>query len=136
MKEEIMTMTDKNFIDWESHVFGFGYGTGEPYIIEAFKMFFKNLEDGRIYNYERLEKKLGGTSTWFLINTLGQSDLIDYGTSSRFGWLTEKGEALKEYFDTHNKDELYEILMSRTEDYILCSPDCHQCDTPCNNPLF
>jgi hypothetical protein len=39
-------MTDKNFIDWESQVFGYGYGTGEEYTLKALQVFIEHCNPG------------------------------------------------------------------------------------------
>jgi hypothetical protein len=102
---------DKGFQEWECRTFGAGYGTGEMPIIRAIKTFFDNLENGRSYDYEKLEKALGNTVTWLLINALDRGSVIEWGTSARYGWLTCSGEMLKTYMDKKTVDELYEICM-------------------------
>lgn len=135
-------ITDKNFIDWEKHVFGYGYGTGEVYTIEVLRSFFELCSGGpgTQYDYEKLEEKLGGPSTWLLINVFGHSGIIEYGTSPRYGWLTRAGEMLKEYMLSKTFNELYELVMNDSGPQISCFPDLCQCGTeskkePCN-PLF
>ncbi len=90
-------ITDKNFVEWESHVFGFGYGTGEEHTIKALMRFFSLLENDRSYDHTVLEKEMGATVAWLLLNVFGHADIIEYGTSIRYGWLTEKGEFLRDY---------------------------------------
>jgi len=34
-------MKDKHFIDWESDIFGFGYGSGEQFTLAALKEFLQ-----------------------------------------------------------------------------------------------
>jgi len=59
-----MTETDekpieKHFADWFSHVFGFGYGTGDEHFIVALQTFMAMLgKGGRLphgYDYKELE---------------------------------------------------------------------------------
>jgi hypothetical protein len=40
---EVSAVTDKHFIDWETDVFGFGYGTGEPHTLPALRLFLLDL---------------------------------------------------------------------------------------------
>lgn len=126
---------DKHFIDWESEVFGYGYGSGEEPILTCLKFFLDTLE-GRGYDFRKLEAELGKATTWFMINTLAHADIIEYGTSPRFGWLTEKGELLRDYFRGKTVDELCNILEVEEGDYIHCLNDYCNCDKPCKNPLF
>lgn len=129
-------MTDKHFIDWESNTFGFGYGTGERHTILVLKKFFINLPKEGNYDYEKLEEALGAQQFWLLLNTLCHADIIEYGTSPRFGWLSKKGKLLKEYIDSKSAIELYE-LTSVESDYIHCYPEYCNCDgKKCDNPLF
>lgn len=128
--------TDNDFFtDWENDTFGYGYGTGEVFTIKALKEFFDLLEDNHSYNYEILEKHFGGLSTWLLINILCHADILEYGTSPRFGWITKKGEWLRDFMKDKSVDDLYE-LTSKDESYYHCYPGTCNCDKPCNNPMF
>ena len=133
-------LTDKHFIDWESHYLGAGYGTGEEHVFTAFHVFFCSLKGPNgSYDHTVLEKELGPIAAWFLINFLVQANLVDYGTSSRHGWLTLKGRLLREYMMDKSIEDLCRIIDSAYGtgvDYIYCFPDCCQCETPCNNPMF
>lgn len=129
-------LTDKHFIDWEGDVFGYGYGSGEEHILRVLAKFFANLDDDRSYDYRVMESKIGTEQFWLLINVLCHSDIIDYGTSARYGWITVKGEILRDYLATKTLDELCEILYWRPIDYVECFRDICQCEIPCNNPLF
>lgn len=135
-------LTDKNFIDWFSEYLGYGYGTGEEYTIPALKGFLEACTDGRSYDHEYITEKIGGASTWFLMNVLCKTDLIEYGTSPRFGWLTERGIMLRNYVSQKSEDELYELVMVDS-DYTHCSPNYCNCGKngyeegrKCDNPLF
>ena len=127
-----MTKTlDDYWRDWEGYAFGYGYGSGEPPIIAALKKFFdlcpKDPRSGVYrYDYLILEEELTPAVAWLLINRLCQVDIISYGTSSRFGFLTTHGNALKEYVDRKSTEELCEIL-DYDEDYIRCYPDVCNC---------
>jgi len=128
-------MKDKHFIDWESHVFGFGYGTGEQYTLKALKEFLVLCEPGKNYDYQVLEKKLTPTIAWLMINILSHADIIEYGTSPRFGWLTTKGELLRKFMLHKKIDDLYEMVNVDSE-YIHCYPDYCNCEVKCENPMF
>ena len=105
MKEE------NQFSQWENRTFGAGYGTGELPILKAVKVFFDSLED-REYDYKILEKKLGDTVTWLLINAFEKQNMIEWGTSARYGWITACGEYVKDYIKDKTPEQLYEILMA------------------------
>jgi len=126
-----MTKTiEQSFIDWESHVFGFGYGTGEDHTIGALKAFFEafGVDDRpNSYDYRALEGSLGPAVTWLLINTLAHARIIEYGTSPRFAWLTAEGERLKEFVTSKSLDELVTLCTERSEDYNVCYPDACNC---------
>lgn len=104
-------MSDKEFHDWHDEMFGFGYGTGENYTISALKEFSALLRDGS-YDHERIEAAMGGTVAWLLINALCHADAIEYGTSPRYGWLTESGKAAFAYIDGKTNEEIYQVLMA------------------------
>ena len=128
-------MTDKHFRDWEKYYFGYGYGTGEDFILPALRRFFEMLEDSNShYNHQDMEKEFSGFGAWMLINFLAHCELIEYGTSPRFGWLTQKGKILRDYVLSKTPDELIEAADIK-ENY-TCFPDRCQCERPCNNPLW
>ena len=126
-----MTKTiDENFRDWESNAFGFGYGTGEEHTLAAIKKFFELCNEGsygQSYDYQKLEAALTPTVAWLLISTFGHLDIIEYGCSPRYAWLTKKGVALKEYLATKTAEELYEICTGHDESYTHCSPKYCNC---------
>lgn len=129
-------LTEKEFIDWESHVFGFGYGTGEEHTLKALKDFFRCIPMSGTYDYSILENKLGSQVAWLLINILCHCDVIEYGSSPRFGWLTEKGKLLQDFFHIHSENYLYN-LTNTDENYHHCYPDYCNCDLEkCSNRLF
>lgn len=142
-----MTKTlDQNFIDWEANAFGYGYGTGEPHIIPTLKTFMDTI--GRkdlptAYDYQNLEAVLGPAVAWLLINTLCHVDIIDYGSSPRFGWLTNQGITLKEFISTKTVAELIDLCCERDENYIICYPNSCNCgpegydpNLVCHNPFW
>ncbi len=143
-----MKTQEEYFNDWESEIFGFGYGTGEEYTIPALKRFIElfipneSRNNPSCYDYRILEKELTPTVAWLLINIFCKDDKIEYGTSPRFGWLTDKGNLLKDFINSHTVDELYEICTSKTEEYAPCYPDYCNCDDKknekdkCLNPFF
>jgi len=120
---------NENWIDWESHAFSFGYGSGEPYIIPALKKFMELVPESNNYDYKLLEKELTPVVAWLLINRLCHYtiDMLEYGTSPRCAWLTERGKALKKYMADKTSDELVELACNHTEDYTVCTPDVCNC---------
>jgi hypothetical protein len=125
-----MKTIEQYFIDWESDVFGYGYGTGEEPVLLALKNFLLLCCNGpyqHAYNYDELEKALTPTVAWLLINTLCHANILDYGTSPRYAWLTPQGEALKKFVSERTAVQLAE-LPSPGGDYIHCMPDHCNCD--------
>lgn len=121
---------EQHFVDWESAVFGFGYGTGEEFTIPALKAFMANVGREELatgYDYRVLEKALGATVAWLLINILCGADLIEYGTSPRGGWLTKQGEALKAFVDSKSERELIDLVTEFDENYVSCLTDHCNC---------
>src|ERR1700754_195307 len=121
---------EQHFADWESHAFGFGYGSGEEHIMSALKGFFAAFganDRAASYEYGKLEQSVTPAVAWLLINRLCQLDVIEYGTSPRFGWLTREGEALKAFVDSKSADELTEIAAGHDEDNPGCYPDACNC---------
>lgn len=136
---------EQSFADWEGSAFGFGYGTGEPHTIPAVRAFLRlcNRNDGaRAYNYEDLEAELGATVAWLLINTLCKHgvDIIEYGTSPRYGWLTEKGEALRKFMLSQDEETLIRLACERDDpcypDACNCGPQGYEEGRVCVNPFW
>ena len=122
------------FKDWESYVFGFGYGTGEEHVIPALKRFLGAVPTDTNYDYHTLEAACGPTVAWLLINTLCGCDIIEYGTSPRYGWLTKQGKALRNFILEASRDML---LGQISEDSTPCYPDYCNCDgDECENPFW
>lgn len=142
-----MEKIDKYFTDWENHVFGYGYGTGEEYTLKALKDFMDCMEKSKfdeeilVYDHKNLYKSLGTMCTWLMINTLNHADILEYGTSPRFGWFTKKGRKLYDYLKTKTVADLYNLTTSKEEgEYYCCYPDHCNCEElvqgKCNNPFF
>jgi len=138
-----MSKTDiEHFRDWESHNFGFGYGSGEEHVIPALRRFFELCNGGAGYSYDYtiLERELTPTVAWLLINILAghRADVIEYGTSPRYAWLDHKhGVRLKEFMLSKTNDELIKIVTAYNEDYYHCTPDYCNCDDViCHNPFW
>ena len=140
-----MKTIEDYFADWESSAFGYGYGTGEGWILPELKKFMWFV--GRdphphAYDYEVFEEKLGGPIAWLLINALCKADAIEYGTSPRYGWLTENGVRLKAFIDGKTEDSLVDLCTTHTEEYTPCYPDVCNCglryvEGPvCPNPFW
>ena len=133
---------DDYFSDWEGSAFGYGYGTGEAFTIPALKMFFSRLRENRLYEYTDLETMYGGLAAWLLINILCNEDILEYGTSPRYGWLTDKGERLRDFIQSKTGDELY-ALANRDQEYVPCYRDACNCGehgydekAVCANPFW
>ena len=109
-----MKTLEEYFIDWWNHYFGHGYGTGEVYVLPALRSFLnlcrENPPNPRMYNHERITAAIGGAATWLLIEILERADIIEYGTSPRHGWLTGKGERLRDFVTTKTDQELVDIV--------------------------
>lgn len=135
-----MKTADQQFIDWQSDIFGFGYGSGEYPIMVGLKTFMDSINEyGGVYSYVRLEQKLGALATWLLINTLAHADIIEYGTSTRFGWLTTKGDKLSAYIKDKTAEQLINIIFDGRSECTSTYCNCVTPSTPIkcpNNSLF
>lgn len=131
-------LSDKHFIDWEAHVWGYGYGTGEQYTLKALKDFFDVLHQDEYggYDYVVLEGALTPPTAWLMINILCHQDILSYGTSPRHGWLTPKGKLLRAYLSTRSVETLYELVTDPDPEQFNCFPGQCQCEVPCKNPLW
>lgn len=134
---------EQSFADWESHAFGFGYGTGEPHVLRALKTFFDAFgtdHNPNSYEYEKLEAAVTAPVAWLLINRLCQVNILEYGTSPRFAWLTPEGEALRAFVASKTVSELEEAIQEN-EDYCYpdgcnCGPNGHEHGRICYNPFW
>jgi len=115
----------EHFIDWEAHVFGLGYGTGEEFIIPALKQFLAVCDPARNggYDHQVLEGDLGPVVAWLLITALVRAGIIEYGSSPRFGWLTNEGHQLRAFTMAHSAEELVEIIVGSDCNRIPNNPD-------------
>jgi hypothetical protein len=126
-------------------VFGYGDGTGDYYFFEVLSKFFSHLysfdsinkgscynynyeslekiSTESYYNYQGLEKILTPNTAWLLINQLGNANLIEYGQSTRYGWMCDRGLFLQALFDYHVKDDLlfeyFKLSDPDNEKYLL-----------------
>lgn len=137
-----MKTAEDYFADWENHVFGFGYGTGEEHIIPALQRFLLAIPIPGTYDYRTLENAVGPEVAWLLINILCHHDLIEYGTSPRHGWLTVAGLRLQAFCDTYASEALQNMIQ-RDENYYHCAPDSCNCGPAgyeagrvCQNPFW
>lgn len=126
LQSSSMKTIDDFFADWESHVFGYGYGTGEEHVLLALKIFMDALPIDGNYDCTRLEGVCTPAVAWLLINTLCHADVIEYGTSPRFGWLTANGKALAHYVRVQTFQQLL-AAVGRNEEYVHCYPDHCNC---------
>lgn len=122
MLNSIEEIKKQQFRDWESRVFGVGYGNGELPILKVVKKIFDLLEKEicGTYDYRVLEENFGETVTWLLITTLAKGNVIEWSTSTRFGWLTSCGEHVRDFIKDKTVEELCEIVES---DEIICVCD-------------
>lgn len=137
---------EENFADWEGSVFGFGYGSGEEHVLLVLKAFFAAIGmEASLdrYDYRRLEATLTPPVAWLLINALCRADVIEYGTSPRYGWLTPQGKALAAFIEPRTAEELTCICTKHSEDYVPCYPDDCNCapsvcevGKKCQNPFW
>ncbi len=137
---ETVKTIDDYFCDWESHVFGYGYGSGEEYIIPALQKVMETIPDKGPYNYNEIEDSVGKTIAWLFINILCKHRIFEYGTSPRHAWLSRCGKELKKYL--HNK-EFDDLKLFPDEDYAHCGPDYCNCGPNgyeegriCQNPFW
>ena len=132
-----MKTIDQHFADWEGHAFGYGYGTGEQHIMPALAKFLEAVPEKGTYDYRELEIKVGPAVAWLLINILCAEDIIEYGTSPRFGWLTLEGQRLREYLLRNDICNLMGVTAPIGDGYVHCYPDnCNCVDGPCVNPFW
>jgi hypothetical protein len=136
------TISD-HFRDWEGYVFGYGYGSGEFHVLAALQRFLECVPDRGSYDYETLERELTPPVAWLLINILCHAKIIEYGTSPRFGWLTEQGQNLREYTLSMTACELAVVADNRPEHYCECTPEICNCGLEgfsakklCHNPFW
>ena len=91
-------------------IFGYNYGSGEKYIIPELRKLINLCPNNGTYDYREFESCFGGLAAWLFINILCGKDVIEYGTSPRFGWLTDKGRELKTTINAMTDDEIVESI--------------------------
>jgi hypothetical protein len=114
------------FADWEQEAFGYGYGTGEEHVLTALRDFFAAVSVARTYDHRNLEAAVTPAVAWLVINRLIQLDVIEYGTSPRFGWLTQHGDMLRAFCLNHTVEELVSFTET-DENYVHCFRDYCNC---------
>lgn len=135
---------EHHFAEWEHATFGRGYGTGEPHTLAALKAFMAAIGNDHYdhaYDHTRLEEALTPLVAWLLINTLCRANIIEYGTSPRFGWLTEEGKELRTFIASKSVDELFECCMIEDLDHCAptfcnCGPEGYSKVKLCFNPFW
>lgn len=137
---------EDHFADWFGHVFGYGYGTGDEYFIASLQTFMdtlgKNCRMATAYDFKELEDAMTAPTAWLLINTLCGADIIEYGTSPRYGWLTKQGEALQTFMDGKTADELLAATEQEDNpsscypDICNCGPDGYSEKKICHSPFW
>jgi hypothetical protein len=119
---------EQHFVDWEADAFGFSYGTGEPHILAALKTFLALTPFGQSYQFEMLEQVLTPTVAWLMINALCKCDIVEYGSSPRYGWLTEGGKQLRAFVGQRTVEELVTLVTSIDNgNYVHCGRGRKEC---------
>lgn len=121
-----MKTIEQHFADWESEVFGYGYGTGEEHVLGALKQFLSLCSKGQFshaYDHEELSAALTPVVAWLLINALCSAGTLEYGTSPRFGWLTREGEALRAFVGERTVEQLE--VASQDDDMVCYRDHCN-----------
>lgn len=120
-----MDKDKKWFILWEQEVFGYGYGTGEKHVLKALQVFLSLCPIEGCYDHEILENGFHSPGiAWLLINILCKADILEYGISTRFAWLTAKGVQLKLFIGRYTVDELAEMVnITEDENFELHAQD-------------
>ena len=139
------------FKEWFYSNFGYGYGSGEEPVLRAIRAFFGACfydnddvkEEGYPrYQYTTLEELLGQPLAWVLINKFCDDDIINYGSSSRYGWIENRGIRLKKFLEERSISELLVILFKDnerelcTEQYCYCDDNIDYVDGKCKNNVF
>ena len=131
---------DEYFCDWFSENFGYGYGTGDTHFIRVLHEFMSYTPEKGCYDYQILEFQLGAETAWLLINILARCGIIEYGTSTRYGWLDHRqGVNLRKYILSKPPVELNSVLRQRVNaSYISCMPNYCNCENgkKCENPFW
>lgn len=138
-----MKTLNEYFIDWESDAFGFGYGSGEPHVLPALQRLMALVPIEGAYDYEVLERSLSAPVAWLLLNRLHALDVFDYGSSTRYAWLTDRGKALKLFLEKYEPEVLVGMVCKRGADHNICYPTACNCGPSgyqdgvlCANPFW
>lgn len=131
-----MKTIEQYFADWEGQVFGYGYGTGEDPVLRALKSFLDATPNKGSYDYERLEGVVTSPVTWLMINILAHADMIEYGTSPRYGWLTDSGRALAEFVASRSVDDLVSAVLDDNNRCYRNHCNCEGGDCRPSNPFW
>jgi hypothetical protein len=103
-------MTNQEFYNWYQSHYSHGYGTGEVHIVWSLKRFVEAIPLDEAYNYEDIEAKVGPVVAWMFIDVFCQDNLLEYGSSPRYAWLTESGVDLAQFVRSKDATELYDIV--------------------------
>ncbi len=139
-----MKSLEQYFADWVGDTIGFGYGTGEPHLIAAVRRFLELTPEGEPYDYRMLETELTPAVSWLLICLFGHHDLIEYGVSPRFAWLTASGKRLRAFMLSKTIDDLVGMARRSPDDEVSecyrnacnCSLDGSPAGRRCPNPFW
>lgn len=139
-----MKTLEQNFIDWEATAIGYGYGSGEPFVLPSLYRFMALCPPEGCYEYRVLETELGGAVFWLLVSLLCRADILEYGTSPRAAWLTTEGRKLQRFILSKTPDLLIDLVCDRrSDDYCVCYQDACNCGpngyqegVKCPNPFW
>jgi len=101
---------EKNEIKWIQDTWDFDvYGEEMP-LIKAVRTFFDSFS-GKKYDYRKVMSNMGNEALGLLlIHVMDEYGNIDYGTSLRFGWTTEKGEHLRMILQHYTDEKIYDAI--------------------------
>lgn len=111
-----MTLTDDDrmFASLCSDKLGWGaYGGDEALYpaLRSFLMWCTPSEGSGVpaYDYRDVSEVIGAAAAWLLVYALVRADLVEYGTSPRFGWLTPEGCWLRDYVKNRTPEQLADV---------------------------
>jgi hypothetical protein len=107
-----VAMDEREFCTWYGDTLGYGYGTGDVHFCHALVTFLRHCRETGSYTYTTMQDALGEAAFWFFLNTLCHAGLVDYGTSPRYGWLSEEGKRLADFVKDYDADRLYNLVMT------------------------
>ena len=109
-------MNKENMLNFKELYPLYAYGDEYPtlkMLSTAFKIFNKSEMNEQLYTYDYrklIDILKSEELAWATIHLLDAHEMIDWGTSIRFGWLDGKGVNLREYFEKYTVDELYQAV--------------------------